>query len=443
MSHAAARESRGQLLHILGVSFGIAVAIGGMIGVGILRTPSLIAAAVPNGELILGLWILGAAQSALEANVISELATSLPQAGGFYVYAHRAFGDIGGLMVGWTAWIGRLASSAALSVAFADFLALIWPVAGRHLSLTSVAMLIAIFGFNMIGLRQGRTLQQVTSLAKTLALGAFCVVAFLTAAPSPAPAAIVPAVGWFGVLAAYQFIIGAYAGWYEPASFSEENTQPGRSLPRAMFLGLIVAAALYVAVNAALIHALGVTQLAKGALPYATILSRAAGPATGTLFAVGALFVVASCANAGIMSAPRILLALSRNQLLPAVFRNVNKGGSPYVAYAMTGLCAIALALSGSFVLLFGLIATLQSAGLVLTLASVFVLRRREPDLPRPYRAVGYPLLPALALAIDIVATVVFLSLNWVGGVYAAIMWLACIPFAWVARRARSQANAR
>jgi APA family basic amino acid/polyamine antiporter len=438
MSLAAPREDRGQLLSILGVSFGIAVAIGGMIGVGILRTPSLIAASVPNGELILGLWILGAAQSALEANVISELATSLPHAGGFYVYAHRAFGDIGGLMVGWTAWIGRLASSAALSVAFADFLALLWPAVGHHLSLVAVAMLITIFGFNMIGLRQGRTLQQVTSLVKALALAAFCIVAFMTAAPSPAAtASMLPAVGWLGALGAYQLIIGAYAGWYEPASFSEENTQPGRSLPRAMFLGLFVAGLLYVAVNAALIHALGISQLAKGALPYATILSRAAGPATGTLFAVGALFVVASCANAGIMSAPRILLALSRNQLLPAIFRNVNKGGSPYVAYAMTGVCAIALALSGSFVLLFGLIATLQSAGLVLTLASIFVLRRRNPDMPRPYRAIGYPLLPALALAIDIVLTVVFLSLNWVGGLYAAIMWLACIPFAMIARRTR------
>jgi APA family basic amino acid/polyamine antiporter len=438
MSLAAPREDRGQLLSILGVSFGIAVAIGGMIGVGILRTPSLIAASVPNGELILGLWILGAAQSALEANVISELATSLPHAGGFYVYAHRAFGDIGGLMVGWTSWIGRLASSSALSVAFADFLALLWPFAGHHLSLIAVAMLVVIFGFNMIGLRQGRTLQQVTSLVKALALAAFCVVAFMTAAPSPAAtASVLPAVGWLGALGAYQLIIGAYAGWYEPASFSEENTQPGRSLPRAMFLGLLVAGLLYLAVNAALIHALGVSQLAKGALPYATILSRAAGPATGTLFAAGALFVVASCANAGIMSAPRILLALSRNQLLPAIFRNVNKGGSPYVAYAMTGVCAIALALSGSFVLLFGLIATLQSAGLVLTLASIFVLRRRNPDMPRPYRAIGYPLLPALALAIDMVLTVVFLSLNWVGGLYAAIMWLACVPFAYVARRAR------
>jgi amino acid transporter len=438
MSSAASHEGRGQLLHILGVSFGIAVAIGGMIGVGILRTPSSIAVLVPSTALILVLWVIGALQSALEANVLSELATTFPRAGGFYVYAHRAFGDIGGLVVGWTAWISRLASSAALAVAFADFLALIWPFAGHHLSAVAAAMLIAIFGFNMVGLREGRSLQQLTSLAKALALAAFCVIAFMVATPPQTfTTASLPQVGALGLLGAYQMIVGAYAGWYEPASFSEENTQPGRSLPRAMFLGLGLAAVLYFAVNAALLHALGPSGLAKATLPYSTILTHVAGNATGVLFAIGALVVVASCANAGIMAAPRILLALSRDQLLPAIFRNVNKGGSPYVAFAITGVCAIVLALSGSFTLLFGLIATLQSASFVLTIASIFVLRRREPDAPRPYRAIGYPLLPALILVIDTVLTVVFLSLNWVGGLYAAIMWLACIPFAMIARRAR------
>src|SRR5580693_8031490 len=139
MSHAAARESRGQLLHILGVSFGVAVAIGGMIGVGILRTPSLIAAVVPSGAVIVALWVVCLLQSALEANVVSELATAMPRAGGFYVFAHRAFGDVGGLVVGWTAWLARLAGASALSVGFADFLALIWPAAGRYPGLVAVS----------------------------------------------------------------------------------------------------------------------------------------------------------------------------------------------------------------------------------------------------------------------------------------------------------------
>jgi APA family basic amino acid/polyamine antiporter len=437
MTLSDARESRGQLLHILGVSFGIAVAIGGMIGAGILRTPSLIAAEVPDAWLILALWAIGALHAALEANVVSELSTAMPRAGGFYVYAHRAFGDVGGLVVGWTTWISRLASTSALSVAFADFLALLWPAVAGHTVLTAIAMQLSVFGLNLVGLREGRTFQEVTSLVKALALAAFCIAVFLTAAPqAPSIAAVAPAVGWIGAIAAYQAIVGAYAGWFEPAFFAEENAEPGRSIPRAMFTGLAIAAVLYLAINAALLHALGVANMAHGALPYATVLARIAGKTTSALFAVGAMFVVVSCANSGIMSAPRILLALSRDRLLPAVFRNVNKGGSPYVASLMTASCAALLTTTGSFGLLFGLIGTLGIASFILTIGSIFVLRRREPELPRPFRAFGYPWLPALVLVVDIALLLLFLDTNWWGAFYAAVMWLACIPFAIVARRA-------
>jgi APA family basic amino acid/polyamine antiporter len=442
MTLSESRESRGQLLHILGVSFGIAVAVGGMIGAGILRTPSLIAAAVPDAGVIVALWAIGAVHTALEANVLSELATAVPRAGGFYVYAHRAFGDVGGLVVGWTTWITRLCSTAALSVAFADFLGILWPFAAQHTVLTAVAMQLTVFGFNTIGLREGRALQQATSIAKALALAAFCVVAFVTAAPPQTTVVAAPAAfGWVGIVAAYQFIVGAYSGWGEPTFFAEENTQPGRSLPRAMFIGIVLAGTLYVAINIALLHALGVGAVAHGTLPYTTVLTRAFGASAGTLFAIGAMVVVASCANAGIMSAPRVLLALSRDSLLPAVFSNVNKGGSPYAALAMTAAGALILTLSGSFGLLFGLIGTLSVGSLLLAIAAIFVLRRREPELARPWRAFGYPFLPALVLIVDIALLVLFLNANWWGALTAAILFLACIPFAMVARRANRKAR--
>ncbi|HEY2070062.1 MAG TPA: APC family permease [Rhizomicrobium sp.] len=441
MSLAMPRENRGHLLNILGVSFGIAIAIGGMIGAGILRTPSLIAAEVPDGGLILALWAIGALHASLEANVICELSTAMPRAGGFYVYAHRAFGDVGGLVVGWTVWITRLASTSALSVAFADFLALLWPAVAQHTVLAAIVMQLAIYSLNVVGLREGQRFQQVTSLVKALALAAFCVVAFVTASPhAPDIAAMTPPLTVMGVIAAFQSIVGAYAGWFEPAFFAEENTDPGRNIPRAIFTGLAIAAVLYLAVNAALLHALGLTQMAHGALPYATVLTQVAGKATGTLFAAGAMFVVVSCANAGIMTAPRVLFALSRDGLLPAALRNVNKGGSPYVAFLMTACCSVLLTSTGSFGLLFGLIGTLGVAAFALTIASVFVLRRREPDLLRPYRAILYPWLPALALAIDVTLLVLFLNVDWRGGLYAVVMWLACIPFAMIARRATRSA---
>ena len=432
----APTASRGELLRILGVFFGIAVAVGAMIGAGILRTPSLIARGVPDARLILALWAIAAIHAALEANVCSELGTAMPKAGGFYVYVHRAFGSLGGLVVGWTSWVQRLASTAALSVAFADFLALLWPTVAHFTAIAAIAMQLVLFGLNMIGLRPGRTFQEVSSVLKALAFIAFCAVAFIMVAPAPAsPTAIVLGVTPWAVIAAYQLIVGAYGGWYEPASFAEENKAPGKSLPRAMGIGIVVAAVLYIAINAALLHVLGTAGVAGTPLPYARILAVIGGPSTATLFAVCAVIIVISCANVGIMAAPRVLLALSRDGMLPSMFQTVNTGGSPTAAYIATALGAIALALTGSFELVFSLIATFQTASLVLVIVALFVLRRREPDLERPFRAIGYPWLPALALVVDCTLLGLFLSTNWRGGLYAAGLWLLCVPFALSTRR--------
>ncbi|HEX3808107.1 MAG TPA: APC family permease [Rhizomicrobium sp.] len=440
ISTPAPRNPHGELLRILGLSFGIAIALGGMIGAGILRTPSIIAGLVPNAWLILGLWSVAAIHALLEANIVAELCTAMPKSGGLYVYAQRAFGDVGGLIVGWTTWISRLASGAALSVAFADFLAILWPTAAHYTAAVAVGMQLVIYAFNMVGLREGRTIQQITSFTKAAALIVFCIVAVALAgrlhAASIAAAAPAQPIGLLGIVIAYQLIVGAYSGWYEPAFFAEENVNPGRSLPRAMVFSILLTAVLYVGVNAALLYALGVGGMAHNALPFTTVLNEAGGALPAILFAIGAMVVVASCANAGIMSAPRILLALSREKLLPSIFQNVNKGGSPYAAFALTATGSIALALSGSFTLLFGLIGTLGAGAAVLVIVSIFVLRRREPDMVRPFRALGYPWLPALVLLIDGGLLILFLSANWLGALYAAILWIACIPFAVVARRA-------
>jgi len=430
---------RGELLHILGTSFGVAVAVGAMIGVGILRAPSLIARDVPDGFAIMALWSLALVHALLEANVIAELGTAMPRAGGPYVYVHRAFGDVGGLAVGWTLWAQRAASTAALSIAFAEFLGLLWPGGANLAPAIAVVMQLALFGTNLAGLREGRVIQELTSLLKGLALFGFCVVAFVVVAPMRPAGAHAPAlIGWVGIIAAYQLIVGAYSGWFEPAFFAEETRDRGRNLPRVMAIGLFATAALYIAINAALLHAMGTAGVAANALPFTTVLARIGGATAAAGVAIFAMISVSSCANAGVMSAPRVLLALSRDGLLPAVFQTVNRGGSPSVATIVTALAAIAIALTGSFSLAFGLIATLQSAAFILVILSLFVLRKREPGLARPFRAIGYPWLPALVLLLDVALFAVFLNANWTGALYAAILWLICIPFAMIARRAKA-----
>src|ERR1700731_2563829 len=229
MTVAASKSEarRGELLHVLGASFGVAGAVGAMVGVGILRAPSLIARDVPDAHFIIALWVVALLHAALEANVIAELGTAIPKAGGPYVYVHRAFGDVGGLVVGWTIWMQRAASTAALSIAFAEFLGLLWPAARQFAPATAVAMQVILFGMNAAGLREGRAIQESTSFLKALALFGFCIVAFLVLSPSPSAAGAAHGaasmIGVAGLVAAYQLIVGAYAGWFEPAFFTEET----------------------------------------------------------------------------------------------------------------------------------------------------------------------------------------------------------------------------
>src|SRR5690242_3941577 len=154
MNAATSVEPRHHLLKILGITFGVAVAVGDMLGSGILRAPSSIAAAVPSAALIMGLWLFGAVHMAITANVFTELGTALPRSGGSYIYAQRAFGDIGGLIVGWSSWLAFVAGIAAAAISFANFLPLIWPWSATHTIGVALAMQIALFGANILGLRE-------------------------------------------------------------------------------------------------------------------------------------------------------------------------------------------------------------------------------------------------------------------------------------------------
>jgi APA family basic amino acid/polyamine antiporter len=437
----ASAPRSGGLLRILGVGFGIAVGVGQMIGSGILRSPSLIAASVHNELWIVALWVLGAVHAALGANVLAELATALPQAGGSYVYARRTLGDIGGLIVGWSSWISTLAGVAAASVSFANFLALLWPDAYIGAAAVAIAMQLVLFAANVAGLREGRLLQIATSLLKALMLAVFVVAAVvvgLRAPPAAIAGAMAPGIGVMALIGAYQMVRGAYAGWDAPVFFAEENADPSRSIPRALFCGLALTAVLYVGVNVALMAVLGVAGTAHSALPFTTVLARFGGSLPSILFAFGAMVTVASCANANIMSAPRILFAMSRDRLLPRMLRWVNRGGSPVPAFLLSAVFSLALAATGEFGTVFGLIGTLNSLSGMLVGIGFFVLRVREPDLQRPFRAVLYPVLPALCIAIDAVLFVLFLGADVKGAYFAAGLSALCVPFALIARRARA-----
>jgi APA family basic amino acid/polyamine antiporter len=436
---AVPAQSGHHLLKILGVTFGVAVAIGEIIGSGILRSPSVIAGQVPGVALIVGLWVLGAIQVSLAANIGAELGTAIPRTGGGYNYVRRAIGDVFALVVGWADWLSNLAGAAAASVSFAEFLPLLVPAAGAHKIAVAMALQVALYAANLTGLREGRAVQESTSFIKAALLFVFIVAAVILVAPTePQTALSSPAVfKWANVILAYQLIMGAYAGWNTPLAFAGENEAPEKSIPKALFYGILLTALLYVGVNWALLHALSPAGVAASPLPFSVVLSRIGGSWPATLFALGAMITVASCSNACIMAAPRILFALGNDRLLPRAFTSVNGGGSPVFAYLMTAVGTLALAATGTFALVFGLIATLNAASGFLVDLSYWVLRLKEPQLPRPFRAIGYPVLPMIPVLVDGSLVVLFTAADYIGGLVALMLGLLCIPFALFAHRAR------
>lgn len=440
---AVASEPRGGLLKILGVGFGVAVSMGAAIGAGILRAPATVAAEVPYAAVILGLWVLGGLQAMLSANIYAELSAAVPKSGGQNVLAQKIYGDLGRLVVGWAEWITCVAAVAATSVSFADFMPLIVPAAAAHKGAVAAGLQLAIYAINLLGLREGRAIQAITSAMKAGMLLLFAVAAFLISTTSrhAAPAASAVIWTWGGFILAYKLVAAAYSGWITPIIFAGENVSPGRSIPRALFLGIGLTAVLYIAANGGLLFALGTAGIRASPLPFTTVLSGIGGAVPALLFAVTAAIAVASCSNANAMSSSRVLYALAEDGILPRALRTVNAGGSPTLAFVMSGVVSLVLAATGSFALVFGLVATLNIANAVLIELGFFILRRREPQLARPYRALGYPWLPALALAIDAAILCFIASADHEGILVAIGLTLLCIPFALAVRARRIVAN--
>jgi APA family basic amino acid/polyamine antiporter len=269
-------QGRGDLLRILGVGFGIAVTVGGTVGVGILRTPGLVAEQIPNVWAIVVIWILGGFYALLGTISVVELGTMLPSAGGWYVYARRAFGNYGGFTVGWIDWIAQSAALAFLSTAIGEFTVALFPGIPGGIRFVAISTLVFFAVLHWMGLRSSSWTQDATSLLKGIALLGFVGVCFLYGRSDPVPPLEAGPLISTGLLAmtvavvvALQSVIVTYDGWYSAIYFTEEDRDPGRNLPRSAIGGVLCIMGIYVLVNFALLYTLPLSELAGSMLPAA------------------------------------------------------------------------------------------------------------------------------------------------------------------------------
>src|SRR6185295_274828 len=219
---------KGGLKRILGVGFGLAVILGSTLGIGILRTPGLVAGQVGSRSGILAVWLVGGLFTLLGSVCLAELGTMLPQAGGYYVYARRAFGDTAGFAVGWSDWITYCAVLGYVSIAMGEFTALLVPSLAGSEKAASMAALAALGGLQLAGLRVSSRFQEITTAVKCAAFLAVVVAALLFAPATPASAVAASQTPSFaGLIVALQSVVITYGGWQSGLYFSEEDRDPG------------------------------------------------------------------------------------------------------------------------------------------------------------------------------------------------------------------------
>ena len=426
---APERAASGKLLRILGVGFGLAVALGGTIGVGILRNPGGVAAQLGSYWLIVLAWLLGGVYSLFSANYLAELATMVPKAGGFYVYAERALGRYGGFVVGWSDWLNNTLALAYVSVVFGEYATeLFSPNLASGRIIFSVSVLLLMTGLNWLGLRAGSETQKITSALKAMALLAFVVACFVFGGQhTPASTATVEtAARPTGLLStaaafilAFQMVLSTYDGWYSPIYFSEENTKPSQSLPRALFGGIVVVAAIYLLVNLALLYVLPMGQLAGSKFAGGDAMSLIFGEQSGQILTIVALLSLFGIINATLLMCPRTLFALGRDGLFTRRATAVNRGGTPVFALFATAIIACILSYLGTFELLLAVGAFFIVVVTILSIISLFILRRREPDTPRPFRTWGYPYAPVVMLILAVLLFFGYIMSNPYPSLYA------------------------
>ena len=427
------RREKGKLLQILGVGFGIAVAVGNTISAGIVRTPGDIAARLPNFWLFFAVWFGGAFYALMSAFQLAELSSAIPKSGGQYNFSRRAIGDFAGFIVGWSDWLSTCGTTGAVGIVIGEYVAHLFPgfdgffklpgLLGAYLArlsptladiprikITAVSVIVLFALLQWKSISMGSKVQNFTTVLKGLAFFVIVIACFtlgghlhrntvvapIAQAPVPlvipAGAALITA-----LLLGMQATIYTYDGWDGVIYFGDEIKNPGHLVPRAIFASLFSIVFIYLMVNAAVLYVLPMHEIAGNNFSLGLAAERVFGQHGDFIFRSIMVLALLSSINALHLMGARVIYAMSRDGLFFRAVSRVNKGGTPTIGLLLSALVGVAFAVF-SFERVIAMLAFFFVTNYLLSFISMLLLRIREPGLPRPYRAWGYPWTTALAL---------------------------------------------
>jgi APA family basic amino acid/polyamine antiporter len=427
------------------------VLVSNVVGSGIFTTTGFMARDLGHPGLILSIWLMGALIALAGALSYSELGAAFPVAGGEYAYLRRAYGPFVGFLSGWTSFtIGFSAAIAAGAVSFAAYFLQLVPLddeGGMWSTALALALLWVITGFHLAGVAAGGALQRSLTVLKVGAILLLIAAGLMVgtgdwAHLTPTDTRPVPGIGPYVV--SLIFALYAYSGWNAAAYLAGEITDPARTIPRTMIGGTLFVALLYLILNGFYFYALPVTELAKPPiLPVADKVARALlGLEAGRFVTAILCLSIAGAVSAMVWAGPRVYYAMAQDGLIPSLFaKTPGRQHTPINAILLQSLWASALILSGNFerlVIYSGTVLMIFSA---LAVAAVPILRRREPDLPRPYRTPLYPFVPGFYLLVSAVIVGTTLYERPVEGGLGIATVLAGTPLYLLWRRLRGRGD--
>jgi APA family basic amino acid/polyamine antiporter len=383
-----------QLARKLGLFDAILIVIGIVIGSGIFLLPNLIARNVPSGPAVLAIWIVAGLLSLFGALAYAELGAMMPATGGQYVFLREAFGPACAFLCGWVFLIAEIPGGIAfLSTGFSIYLAQFFPLTPAMRMSASLALIAALSAINYIGVSEGAWTQRIFTLLKIG--GLLFIIAFaLLSARSGAHTAGAPVAefSYRGIGVAMTACLMAYNGWSHLSFVAGELTNPQRNVPRSLGLGMGLVIALYLGANIAYMHVMTMPEIGATERVGAAVAQRIMGPAGGALLSAVVLVSIVGAINGCILTGARIPFAQARDGLFFSRFGGIHpRFQTPAFAILVQALWVSVLIMTGSY-------ETLASYGILaawlfytLTVAAVWVLRRKAPDAPRPYRMWGYP----------------------------------------------------
>jgi APA family basic amino acid/polyamine antiporter len=405
-SSAVSVKSRIELPRVLGLWDVVSIVIGGVIGSGIFLVPAEIARGVGAPLLIFAVWIAGGMLSYFGALSFSEMSAAMPKAGGMYNFLKEAFGPLPAFLFGWTLFLvidsGAIAT---LTVAFASnylpYFVKISPFGQKIVAAVFILFLVIV---NYVGVRWGANLQNFLTVIKFVALAAVCIIVFIFAKDAnasnwirPLPSGLSGSMfGAFGV--ALVASLWAYKGW-EGATYSAgEVKRPERNLPMGLLIGTMTCVIIYVVANMAYLYVFPASKIAESPRIASDVMNVVVGPLGASIISFIILFSIMGAANQTILCSPRVYFAMARDGLFFDKIADAHpKFLTPHISIIALGVWSLVLTLLlETFQSLFTYVIFGEWIFFGLTVGAVIVLRKKRPDLPRPYKTWGYPITPII-----------------------------------------------